>query len=76
VTLTSPDVRILATPQDTVTGFLLAGVGDKDAKQRINYLIVKNGMLCRPEDPGWSQLVTDRANLPYCDPQREATHCC
>jgi hypothetical protein len=76
VTLTSPDVAIFATPQDTVTGFLLAGVGDKDVKQRTNYLIVKNGMLCPREYPGWSQQVTDRAILPYCDPQREATHCC
>eukprot|EP01134_Creolimax_fragrantissima_P001384 CFRG1384T1 len=28
--------------EDTVTGFLLAGVGDVDAKRRSNFLVVKN----------------------------------
>ena len=39
------DLRIVAldiAPQDTITGFLLAGVGDVDFKKRSNFLTVKD----------------------------------
>lgn len=34
--------------QDTVTGFLLAGVGDVDAKRRNNFMIVRGGKYTDP----------------------------
>ena len=33
--------------QDTVTGFLLAGVGGVDAKRQPNVLVVDNGMFLK-----------------------------
>ena len=43
--LSSTDVKGVSCVQDTVTGFLLAGVGNVDVRKKCNYLIVDSSAL-------------------------------
>lgn len=60
----NPSCRIPLTnaralpPQDTITGFLLAGVGDVDFKKRSNFLVVKDSTALKDIENAFRDFTT------------------
>lgn len=46
----SPELTALREMQDTITGFLLAGVGNVDLRRKSNFLVVDSSELYSEED--------------------------